>query len=412
MTLLPALDAVKMQLRAFLAEIDKVKSSEFPYEFSRQALETIGALFQYYLDSVNTLSPGSPLVKLVCGAAYHNLYKYLPILGFILRSTNVRNAFEVHGPILRIAKQIIGPSARLILSSEWEFSPFTYKTLPELPDFVLIGLPATESENPFLVPLAGHELGHTVWSSQGYNKTYRLLIEQAVVKTIRDRWSEYSATHPDVAESQLETDMFARQTWATASQVAIQQAQESFCDCLGLKVFGESYFHAIAYLASPMQSGTRPIKYPNTINRAEHLLRAGNKFGLANPPDFLSHFVNLDSPYQNDKWKQFLLSVADTASDSIIDALIQKADEIVAGAAVQTRQPEVAKECVRQYKLMVPAQHAGNLPNVLNAAWEALLQPEFFGKRVPPDRVIGLLSEIVLKTCEVLEIEQILRETP
>ena len=410
--MLSALDAVKMQLRAFLAEVDKVKGSEFPYEYSRQALEQVGELFRGYLDLVGTLVPDSPgpLVQLVCGATYPNLYKYLPILGFILRSTNVRNAFEVHGPILRMAQQIIGPSAKLILSSEWQFSPFTYKRLSELPDFVLIGLPVTESQNPFLVPLAGHELGHTVWSSQTHDKMYQAPIEQAIVKNIRDRWDEYSKIFPGIIESQLETDMFARQTWAFAFSLAIKQAQESFCDFLGLRVFGESYLHAHAYIDSPRQSGTRPIYYPNSLDRARQLLRAGTKFGLANPAEYLSQFVNIDNPFQNDKQSQFLLAVADAASGSIVDALIQRTDEIITQAGVETRETEAVKKCIGQYRLMVPAQRAGNLPNVLNAAWEALLEPNFFGDRVPSDKIVSFLAEIVLKTCEVLEIEQILRE--
>ena len=52
---------------------------------------------------------------------------------------------------------------RLILSSEWDYSPFMYDQITDLPSFVFIGLPACESANPLLLPLAGHELGHSVW---------------------------------------------------------------------------------------------------------------------------------------------------------------------------------------------------------------------------------------------------------
>ena len=37
-------------------------------------------------------------VNAYCGEALLGLFSYLPLLGFILRSTNVRNAFEVYGP--------------------------------------------------------------------------------------------------------------------------------------------------------------------------------------------------------------------------------------------------------------------------------------------------------------------------
>ena len=39
-----------------------------------------------------------------------------------------------------------------------------YGSVNNLPGFVFIGLPAPESANPFLIPLGGHELGHSAWT--------------------------------------------------------------------------------------------------------------------------------------------------------------------------------------------------------------------------------------------------------
>ena len=70
---------------------------------------------------------------------------HLPLLGFIRRSSNVRNAFEFYGPIVLLARQLLGRETRFIHSSEWDYSPFTYPKLYEnLKDFVLIGLPTSE----------------------------------------------------------------------------------------------------------------------------------------------------------------------------------------------------------------------------------------------------------------------------
>ena len=176
---MPFLDYARKRLRAFLEEVDNLAEDEFPYRASKDLLDELSKLFRLKLTRLESLGPKSDpdTVKHACGLALGALFDYLPLLGFVRRSTNVRNAFEVFGPLLRLARDVLEPSvpkpdrkARLVLSSEWDYSPFIYPDVPELPGFVLIGLPAPESSNPLLVPLAGHELGHSLWSkldSQG-----------------------------------------------------------------------------------------------------------------------------------------------------------------------------------------------------------------------------------------------------
>lgn len=48
------------------------------------------------------------------------------ILGMILRSTNVRNPFELYFPFKRLAKTLLDGNVKLLMSSEWDFVPFTY----------------------------------------------------------------------------------------------------------------------------------------------------------------------------------------------------------------------------------------------------------------------------------------------
>src|SRR5439155_22334513 len=140
---------------------------------SKAALDQLRTLFERKLQRLEAFAPGSDLsiISQECRVTLLALYQYLPLLGFILRSTNVRNAFEAFGPFLRLAGDVLEPGiersqrkTKLLLSSEWDYSPFTYPTIPDLPKFLFIGLPAPESANPLLIPLAGHELGHAVWS--------------------------------------------------------------------------------------------------------------------------------------------------------------------------------------------------------------------------------------------------------
>ncbi|MDP8207974.1 MAG: hypothetical protein P9L92_15000 [Candidatus Electryonea clarkiae] len=152
------LDHSRKRLAAVINEIERLKQSEFPYPHPSQALERLDQLFNHQrsvLDKISSSSTNS-VIHSGCSASLKQLFDYVPILGFILRSTNIRNAFEIYTPLLRLARSILKIDTKLILSSEWEFSPYMYSFIPYLPGFVLIGLPATESSNPLLIPLAGH----------------------------------------------------------------------------------------------------------------------------------------------------------------------------------------------------------------------------------------------------------------
>lgn len=407
---LPPLESVRMQLQAFLDEINRLKGSEFPHAFSQQALEKIEGYFRRHFDYLNLLSEKNDpaVIYAACDAAYTNLEVYLPLLGFILRSTNTRNAFEVHGPILRMAQQVLGSDTKLIVSSEWEFSPFTYVAVPQLTNFVLIGLPATESTNPLLIPLAGHELGHTIWAAHSCDDLYREKVERTIIEEIGRRWKEYSVVYPGIKQAALETDIFARNTWAPSSDWAMKQIQEMLCDFVGLRIFGESYLYAFSYLISPQRTGIRPVRYPNMLRRVAGLIKAGTKYGLQIPSNYSTSFKDLSEPTDSER-QGLQLSISDVASDSVVDLLIEKADELITGASIEARSDALVSRCLNYYRLMVPAQQAESLSNIVNAAWQALLIPKFFGSSVSDDRRIGLLFEIVLKSCEVFEIEQLMK---
>src|SRR3989339_707432 len=120
----------KYRLQAFLEEARKLQEIEFPYQDSRIALETTCRLFQKKLDRLERLDEKSDptMVAQECRLSLTALFQFVPRLGFILRSTNVRNAFEAFRPLLRLARQVlehdIPPphrTTRLVVSSEWSY---------------------------------------------------------------------------------------------------------------------------------------------------------------------------------------------------------------------------------------------------------------------------------------------------
>ena len=151
-----SLTFAKDRLRAFLAEAQYSAQVEFPYPASKAAVETIEQLFKAKLARLDGFNDNSDpsIIRQEC--------KLIPSPAFPVRSPawlyptfdeNVPNAvFELCGPLLRLAKQVLEHevdaakrTTRLLLSSEWEYSPFVYRDIPDLPGLVLIGLPAARN---------------------------------------------------------------------------------------------------------------------------------------------------------------------------------------------------------------------------------------------------------------------------
>jgi hypothetical protein len=404
------------RLGAFLCTVRHLKTTDFPYPHSRQALEEIERLFETHLDYLEMLSSSSNemAVQAACTAVVPALFLYLPLLGFIVRSTDVRNAFEVHGPLLRLSRQILGETTRLILSSEWDYSPYTYFNIPFMPGFVLIGLPAPESSNPLLIPLAGHELGHSVWASNDYNGTYNPTLETMIVNEIwQERKEEYfdlfRDIDRDIDQADLKGDIFTRSTWDRALLWASRQSQELFCDFIGLRVFGTSFLHAFGYLFSPSPGERSPL-YPRLSRRVAAQVKAAEAYGFLVPDDYHSLFDDAE-PQDDAPQTEFLLSLADSASASILDPLIAKANEVVDGAAVQ--KPEAGKSAKiydRFKKHIVPAVESELLSNIIEAGWRAFNDPALWADYPDIESREETLGELVLKSIEVLEIEELTQQ--
>src|SRR5947209_5473103 len=95
------------KLISFSGQISELLSSDFPIETSRAALIGVRELFSKELEELNGVSGESVEVRQsACAGANLKINKYLPLLGFILRSTNVRNAFEISDPLSRLANRL------------------------------------------------------------------------------------------------------------------------------------------------------------------------------------------------------------------------------------------------------------------------------------------------------------------
>lgn len=408
----------KHRLEAFIAEAGRLSDAEFPYSHSRTALIELKRYFEECLAVLKAIDPKSEpeVIKQFSGLVLGDFFAYLPLLGFILRSTNVRNAFEAFRPLLRLARQVLEPSTteqdcttKLLISSEWDYSPLTYNTIAKLPGYVFIGFPAPESANPLVVPLAGHELGHAVWVSRGLDARYRPILSAAVVEIVQARWDEYVAIfHPDFPPEEVASNLGGVESWSTAVNWAVSQAEESFCDYCGLELFRESYVSAFAYLLSPsLGNGTRSIDYPPLDVRAARLAKAAQQLQIDVPADYEELFEP-DTPPPLVRADEFRVSVADAAVASLVDDIATEAAAVVKAAGLLAPQPSETDRILARFRQAVPAEQCTSLTALLNAGWLVFSDPDFWpSELVPAESRHEVLRELLLKNFEIFEMEHI-----
>jgi len=281
------LEFVKQKLLAVIDQIRQLQLSDFPYEESKEALALLLALYKSDLARLEAMTEKTDhqVRQQACQHANVRIARYFKVLGFILRSTNVRNAFEIYSPLLTVCRTVYGGDAKLIVSSEWDFSPFTYPAVTDdFPNLMFIGLPSTEANNSLIVPLAGHEIGHSIWRKQTDKSPAITHLDQGLQKIIVDAYQSNWAVFEKIfktgkSSNDLTTDLFLRNIWFQSYKLAVRQVEEIFCDILGLAIFGESFHYSMLYLISP-NVGDRAPHYPRLSSRGQPYPKRAKSSGL------------------------------------------------------------------------------------------------------------------------------------
>jgi len=397
----------RKRIAAIRAEIERLKQSEFPYTHPLDALDLLDNMFEHQQAVLEKVSPTAPanVIFNACSTSVYLLFVYVPILGFILRSTNVRNAFESYAPLLRLARSILGPKTKLIISSEWAYSPHVYQAITDLPDFVLIGLPAPESANPLLIPLAGHELGHAVWKAESYSTKFGKQIEDGILKEITNiRWKEYEVVFPQVKkEHYLNNDILAGTIWITAYTWALRQVEEIFCDFFGVRLFSEAYLHAFEYLMAPGFPGERSVLYPNMERRVLHLMEAAKELAVTIEPGFASRFKEEDEP--REYATKLLVSTADTVSSTLVPDLIKQVLDIASSRMIPQRNAGNVEEIRAGFTKIIPTAKDFRVTDILNAGWRCYLNADLWNnyQQIQAENRDRVLKDLMLKSLEVSE---------
>ncbi len=407
---------------ALRAETRRLQQGEFPYPSSRRALDSIERLLNDSLDEIDRLLPdtGAPRLRVVTAArtALELAVACLPVLGFVLRSTNVRNAFELYRPMASLARCLEhagkpGADVELLLSSEWEYSPFISWEGDVLPEFILVGFPAQESGNPLVFPVGGHELGHRLWRNRKLDKDFAPRVASRVTAFIADHLEGFRESFPDLAEvtGDLAGNVLVSSTVALANGWSLRQAEETFCDHVGVLLFGASFLHAMAYLMAP-GGAVRAPEYPDTLTRIDNVVAAAQAYGVETPSDFIKRFEP-PTPQAATPGEAYLTRAADAALTGLVPELRDRAEALVREASV-TLPSQVRRAGILQgFKRMVPAPSEPCLGDILCAGWDVYLDPAFWPTfRGGEDERQGVIKDLVLKSVELHGLIEVPGERP
>lgn len=399
--MISVLDATRSKVEHALQRVRGLRSPTPAQSDVDKALSEIENALVIHRDNLNALAANAPDVAVVaghCQVTLGELYRFLSSLGFLHRAQHPCNPFEAYAPLRRLARLVIGGDTHIVISSEWDFSPHTIVSLHGLPDFVFVGLPASESDNAFLLPLAGHEFGHSLWRRQGEAAKYQQAIIDELLNQVRARWADFTSLFPHVTDQgTLATNAASIRTWAPAWQLAQRQCEEIYCDLVGLRLFGEAYLKAFAWLIAPGLDAQRSA-YPLARARSAILVTACADWGVAVPSAFADQF-SLPPGQAN-----FLLEIADATSVGVAPELAKGVKDVLTTKGLSLPRADVVDAIAKRLTYAAPSVVPGTLQELLCGAWRLRDQPDLWSSypHLARDRE-RILNDLVLKSAQCLE---------
>lgn len=408
MSLSETLANAELRTALALRQIDELADGEHSHDHTKAILNEIAKRISENLDELKRAAAvnNADIVRANAATLIIDLDIYLPVLGFILRSSNVRNAFEVFDPLMAMCKDILGPDVRLIYSSEWDYSPFMQSfSSPKLMNVVVVGLPAHESGNALLIPVVGHELGHAKWRKSNILSSLKDEISKTILDYVMDNLDDIvgpdnAKTYMSEANPRALVALMVSEV-GEAQDAAELQCEEVFCDVVGTRIFGASYLRAFAYLLfpSPAEMERFNFEYPSNSVRIKYMKDAAKHFDTPVSDDFGADFEDIP-PKDLRPQSQHVLTAADKATEAAFPSILKAVEMHLTTSVI----PMIDERKVRELEAAFAAKGPGNadyaLPDIIEAAWRTHLIGLEKGERFAR---LQALNEFVFKTIEVSE---------
>lgn len=323
------------------------------------------------------------------------LYRVSIYAGKLLRASNARNAFEWFGPFASLFRKVVNgceyANDLIVFSSEWHYNLEVARMPLHAVDVGssteqniawFIGYPAFESENPNVLPIVGHEIGHALW----HRKRSEALFTRKVDELIKSHVDKNNVTSKEAIG---------------VRKYVVQQLEELFCDTVAALLFGPAFLYAFRYLLAPsgLTSGQRHnAGYPDVRTRAQYLIDLSAKCGWSLPTDFAVVFEEAKG----------------LADVKIIDAIVDQLQPLVTRAATDLLENVAPDEfysldetqrVLQDFSRALPCSTSVRVSSLINAGYLLLEGHACFetGRQVSREDRAVLLSELVFKSLELLQ---------
>lgn len=386
------------RLHRFELQLERISRSEFLPDSTSNALKTIGSEIQRLrsvLDEVITFDDEAFLLRhaVLINQKLYNLTNYL---GILLRSTNLRNSFEASFAFEEMSRKLIGEDDRLIISSEWDSTPFYIPNPPAvLEGYVFIGMPAFASRNALLLPLAAHELGHAIWRIRSIDGP---LITTADIH-LR---SEIEKDEPAfIRDFGLEQNLFLSsekdRVISDCLKLVGSQCEEIFCDIFGATLFGKSYLYAFDFFLSP-GFGTREFDYPSLLDRIAFM----KEVTTVSEPEILNNeSIAKATPQVR---SPPLVVLADKITSLLIPGILKVANEIASRIEYNRTGNDTIEELIKNLDIGIPPRRPASPIDILNAIWTVFLKKQSIDDSLDNRiKLTDLMTNLCLKSLEIYE---------
>jgi len=207
-------------------------------------------------------------------------------------------------------------------------------------------------------------------------------------------------------QSTLASDRAAASAWRPTWHVSKRQCEEIFCDLVGLRLFGESYLKAFAWLIAPGLDAQRS-QYPVARTRVGVLTNASAAWEIAVPPGLENQFLPAHAK------AGLLLDLADATSEALAPVLADAANKLVADKGIGFPRPDMVEAVAARLVHAVPSVLSSTLQELLCAAWRLRDEPALWSSypHLRRDRE-RILNELLLKSAQCLEWRTRLKSVP
>lgn len=323
-----------------------------------------------------------------------SLHRISIYAGRLLRASNARNAFEWFAPFASLFRKVVNgsdfPDDLLVFSSEWHYNlEVTWFPLqtgesaePSLRHFAwFIGYPAFESENPHVLPVVGHEIGHAFWHRRECEQIFTPKVSHSIEKQFGKK---------AVTEKEL---------WVRKN--VIRQVEELFCDTVAALLFGPAFLYAFRYLLAPSGLGAgkrQNAGYPDVRQRAQYLIDFSSQSGWKLPTDFAAVFREANGLPE--------FEIVDKMIENLYPLVIDTAKIMLSNFAADELYSHPETQAVLQdFSRAIPCRSSVRVSSIINAGYllrdgHADWSPEV---QVPTEERQLLLADLVFKSLEMIQ---------